>query len=96
MIGGLLLVLPILITFWVIHWMYSTLVENVVDPLAKIILWKSRWGQADAVLPYWFENYIAPLIAIILVLGLLYILGFFLQSRLRRAPRAIQVDAQVG
>jgi uncharacterized membrane protein len=83
MIGGLLIVLPILISLWVIHWLYSNLETRVIDPLALLVLWKFR--QADAELPYWFETYAAPVIAIVLVLVLLYFLGFFVHSRLRRA-----------
>lgn len=85
MIGGLLLVLPILITLWVFHWLYSNLETRVIDPLALLVLWKVRRGQADVELPPWFETYAAPLIAIALVLVLLYFLGFFVHSRLRRA-----------
>src|ERR1700690_1360455 len=77
MIGGLLLVLPILITLWVFHWLYSNLETRVIDPLALLVLWKVRRGQADVELPFWFETYAAPLIAIPLVLMLLYFLGFF-------------------
>src|SRR5262249_38537872 len=32
-LGGLLVVLPILITVWVIYWLYSTLEKYVIDPL---------------------------------------------------------------
>src|SRR5262245_30569424 len=85
MIGGLLLILPVLITLWVIYWLYSTLEKSVVDPIALLVLWKARRGQAETELPYWFETYAAPVIAIVLVLVLLYFLGFFVQSRLRRA-----------
>jgi uncharacterized membrane protein len=84
-LGGLLIVLPILITLWLFHWLYSSLETKVIDPLAQLVLWKVRGGQAEAVLPFWFENYAAPLIAIVLVLVLLYGLGFFAHSRLRRA-----------
>ena len=84
-LGGLLLVLPILITWWVFHWMYSNLEKKVIDPLAKFVLWKVRIGQAGEELPYWFETYAAPLIAIALVLVLLYFLGFLVHSRLRQA-----------
>jgi uncharacterized membrane protein len=83
-IGGLLIVLPILITLWVFHWLYSNLETKVIDPLALLVLWKVRRGQADVELPYWFETYAAPLIAILLVLLMLYFLGFFVHSRLRR------------
>ena len=84
-LGGLLIVLPILITLWVFHWLYSSLETKVIDPLALVVLWKVRRGQADVELPYWFETYAAPVIAIIVVLVLLYLLGFFVHSRLRRA-----------
>lgn len=84
-VSGLLIVMPILITLWLFHWMYSTVATRVIDPIAHMVLWKSRRGQADADLPYWFETYAAPLIAIVLVLILLYFLGFFAQSRMRRA-----------
>jgi uncharacterized membrane protein len=84
-LGGLLLVLPILITLWVIYWLYSALEKYVIDPLARLVLWKVRGGQPDAELPFWFEAYAAPLIAIVIALALLYCLGFFVHSRLRRA-----------
>jgi uncharacterized membrane protein len=84
-ISGLLIVMPILITLWVFYWLYSTLEAKVIDPIALLVLWKIRRGQTDVELPYWFETYAAPLIAILLVLVLLYFLGFLVQSRLRRA-----------
>jgi uncharacterized membrane protein len=82
LLAGLLLVLPILITFWVIHWLYSGLEKYVIDPFALLVLRQVR--QPDTELPYWFENYAAPCIAIFIVLLLLYVLGFFARSRLRR------------
>jgi uncharacterized membrane protein len=85
LLGGLVLVLPILITLWVIYWLYSTLEKYVIDPLALLVLWQVRRGQPDTELPYWFEAYAAPLIAILIALLLLYGLGFLVHSRLRRA-----------
>src|SRR6516165_157013 len=64
-LGGLMLVMPILITFWVIYWLYSTLEKYVIDPLALLVLGKVRAGQPDLELPYWFETYVAPLIGIL-------------------------------
>jgi uncharacterized membrane protein len=84
-LGGLLLVLPILITLWVIHWLYSALTTYVIDPLAQLVLWQVRGRQPETELPLWFEKYAAPLIALLVVLVLLYCLGFFVRSRLRRA-----------
>jgi uncharacterized membrane protein len=65
--------------------LYSGLETYVIDPLAKLVLWNVRRGQPDTELPYWFETYAAPLIAILIALALLYCLGFFVHSRLRRA-----------
>jgi uncharacterized membrane protein len=84
-LGGFLFVLPILITLWAIHWLYSTLELYVIEPVARLVLWNVRQGDADRELPGWFEAYAAPLIAILVILVLLYCLGFFVHSRLRRA-----------
>jgi uncharacterized membrane protein len=84
-IGGLLLVLPILITLWVIHWLYAVLESYVIDPLAQLVLWQVRKQRPETELPVWFEKYAAPLIALLVALLLLYFLGFFVRSRLRRA-----------
>jgi uncharacterized membrane protein len=84
-IGGLLLVLPILITIWVIHWLYSILVTYVIDPLAHVVLWQVQKHQPETDLPLWFEKYVVPLIALLVALLLLYCLGFFVRSRFRRA-----------
>jgi uncharacterized membrane protein len=82
--AGLVLVFPILITLWVVVWMYSSLEKNVIDPLARLVLWKGQ-GLSDTELPYWFETYAAPVIAILLALALLYCMGFLARSRLRQA-----------
>jgi uncharacterized membrane protein len=82
-LGGILLVLPILITLWIIHWLYSTLEKFVIDPLALLVLWQIEGHRPDTELPFWFETYAAPVIAIIIALVLLYCCGFFVRSRLR-------------
>jgi len=81
--GGLLLVLPIVITLWVIHWIYSGLERYVIDPLALVVLRKVGGHRPDTELPVWFETYAAPFIAIVVALLLLYFLGFFVRSRFR-------------
>jgi uncharacterized membrane protein len=80
--SGLFFVLPIVFTLWVIWWLYKGLEKNVIDPIALLLLWKLQWIRTEE-LPFWFENYAAPVIAIILVLVLLYCLGFFVNTRLR-------------
>jgi hypothetical protein len=63
-IGGLVLVLPIVITFWVLYWLYSFPQAYVIDPLAQVLLWLVRGRQPGGELPYWFETYAAPVIAV--------------------------------
>ncbi|QDU31757.1 hypothetical protein ETAA8_69170 [Anatilimnocola aggregata] len=88
-LGGLIMVLPVLITLWVVGWLFFALRSYVIDPLAMLVLWTIRKGRFSSDLPDWFEIYAAPPIAILLALLLLYVLGFFVHSRLRRGFDAI-------
>src|SRR5262245_39417544 len=83
-LGGFVLVLPIVTTPWASRGLYSTLAHHVIDALAQVVLCQVRGSQPNAELPYWFETFAAPLIAILIVLLLLYGLGFFVRSRLRQ------------
>lgn len=82
-LAGLLLVLPVFITFLVVHWLYSTLRGYVIIPLGELVLWKVLRLQPDADLSFWFTHVGAPAIAILIALVILYILGFFARSRLK-------------
>ena len=84
-VGGLLLSMPLLLTIWVITWIYSILEDKLIDPLAAVLLWKLKWTTSSTELPYWFEKYAAPIIAIVLALILLYTLDLLADTRLRRA-----------
>ncbi|MCR9117217.1 MAG: DUF502 domain-containing protein [bacterium] len=98
-IQGLLLALPILITFWILHWLYATIRERVIDPVAYSVSWAVTAyfnrpdaeppiigivpeGDAPFVLPEWFDSFAAPILATAIIVGLLYLLGMFFQSRL--------------
>jgi uncharacterized membrane protein len=85
LLGGLILVMPFLITLWVIRWMYSILEKNVIDPLALLLLWKLKLTTSSTELPYWFETYVAPVLALILALVLLYCIDLLADTSLRRA-----------
>ena len=82
---GLMLAMPVLITFWILIWLYSLLEKKLIDPLAGVVLWKLHWTTSSGELPYWFETFAAPVIAIILALALLFCLGYFAETTLRRA-----------
>lgn len=82
-IGGVMIVSPIAITFFIIHWLYATLTSIVITPVARLFMWVIT-REPDR-LPPWFKNWVAPVIAIVIVLVLLYLLGMFFRSRLHSA-----------
>ncbi|HEV3162926.1 MAG TPA: DUF502 domain-containing protein [Isosphaeraceae bacterium] len=84
-LSGLLLALPIVITLWIIYWLYSTLQGLVLNPLARLINGSVFANRARQELPFWWDNVVAPLTAIVLVLAFLYFLGYLVRTRLARA-----------
>jgi uncharacterized membrane protein len=85
LLEGLFVVLPIGITFWLLRWLYSFLEQYVIDPVAAFVLFKASLIKGEDQLPPWFEYYIAPLIAIFIVLVILYLCGVFAHTRCRAA-----------
>ena len=83
-VSGLILALPIVLTFWIIYWLYSTLKQLVLDPIARVIKYLLDVNQIGD-LPRWWNQFAAPLVSIILVLLVLYFLGLVVHSRLHRA-----------
>ncbi len=85
LLEGLFVILPIGITFWLLRWLYSFLEHYVIDPVAGFVLFKASLIKGEDQLPYWFEYYIAPLIAIAIVVAILYLCGVFAHTRFRAA-----------
>jgi uncharacterized membrane protein len=81
-LAGLLLVLPFIVTFWIVYWLYTILEEYVIAAVARLVvhLVEGQTGGAD--LPPWFANYVAPFLGMLGVVLLLYFLGAFARSRL--------------
>lgn len=83
-LSGLILALPIALTFWIIYQLYLTLSRVILDPATGIV--RILLGYREGFNPNGtYERYISPLIAIVLVFSLLYMLGLFARSSLRRA-----------
>lgn len=80
-IAGLLLVLPVFITFWVLYWLYSLLSDYVIEPAARVAVYLGQGRPVGTELPPALERYWAPLFGIVLVLCLLYVAGLFVRSR---------------
>jgi uncharacterized membrane protein len=76
--------MPLLLTLWIIGWLYSILELKVIDPLVGLLLWKLKLTTSSTDLPYWFETYAAPLLALALALGLLLALDLLADTRLHR------------
>jgi len=82
-VSGLILALPIALTFWIIYQLYLVL-NTALNYPAWVV--RSLLGFREGFNPNsaWLQ-WVSPLIAMILVLSLLYILGFFARSWVHRA-----------
>ncbi len=87
--SGLVVALPILITFYILYWIHLFLRENVLDPLAtranaliQSLGPESRVVQISQGLPGWWVEIAAPLVAIVTIAALLYVLGYLVRSRI--------------
>jgi uncharacterized membrane protein len=82
-LSGLILALPIVLTFWIVFWLYSTFKSIILDPIAGLVqrILRAEGVQLD---PLW-TNIVTPIIAIALVLGSLYLMGLLVRSSLASA-----------
>jgi uncharacterized membrane protein len=85
LISGLIFSLPIVITFWIIYWIFLTLERFLLNPAAavihRIIAWMRNYPFfAELELPGWWYNIASPVLAIVLMIAILYMLGLFLRS----------------
>jgi uncharacterized membrane protein len=83
-ISGLILALPIALTFWIIYQLYSMLHKAILEPATRVVRTLLRYQEGYDPNGAW-EAYVSPLIAIVLVMSTLYMLGLFARSSLRRA-----------
>jgi uncharacterized membrane protein len=82
-VSGLFLALPIVITFWIVYWIYITFHHYLLDPITDLIQYLKLTGNLTA-MPEWWDRYVAPLVAVLLALLTLYLLGLLVQSRWHR------------
>jgi uncharacterized membrane protein len=71
-VGGLVLALPIVLTFWILYWLFTTFTRGFLDPLAQTIGTLFHFPLAQAL---WWKRFVNPLIALGLTVGSLYFLG---------------------
>ena len=82
-LSGLVAALPVAVTFWIIYWLYTTFQRLILEPMRAGV--QALLGQriVDAP-PWWWDRFVAPILAIFAVLLLLYILGLLVRSRVHR------------
>jgi uncharacterized membrane protein len=85
LISGLIFTLPIVITFWIVYWIFMTLERFLLDPAADVIHRIHGWMRnypafQELRLPDWWYNIASPVLAIVLMLVILYGMGLFFRS----------------
>jgi uncharacterized membrane protein len=93
-ISGLVLALPIAVTFWILYWLYTTFQSVVLRPLTLAVAYLLG-VEGVQVRPFWWEKIVAPILAIAFVLIVLYFLGLFFRSRLHRMVDWIMLHVPV-
>jgi uncharacterized membrane protein len=95
-IEGLLFVLPIVVTFYLISWLYSKLDAYVIEPIAVLVIWKTQFlVHSTNELPDWFKNFAAPLISLVLVLLAVYLCGILAHTQFRKRVNQLLLKVPV-
>lgn len=81
-VAGLFVVLPVLITFYVIQWLYDFFTRLLIAPIAGWLI--ESWFGEGVTSPKFVEYFLAPVAALFLVGAALYVAGIFFNSRLHR------------
>ena len=84
-ISGLIFSLPIVITFWIVYWLFMTVEQFLLNPLAGLINRIQAWMRDSPTLqeldlPQWWYNIGSPFLALLLALAILYLLGLIFRS----------------
>lgn len=77
-LGGLIAALPIVLTFWIVYWLYATVSQVVLLPVIELVRYVlGNHGFSERI---WY-TFISPIIAVCLLLTFLYFLGLFVRTR---------------
>lgn len=80
-LSGLIAALPIVLTFWIIYWLYSTITEVILYPAIRAV----RYVLGSYGFPESVDRLLSPPIALALALFFLYSLGLFVRSRVHQS-----------
>lgn len=85
-VAGLIVALPIVITVFILSYLYALLDSMVFGPITAVVTYLlDRLGFNGDPLQPWWDRAVVPLINVATVLVLLYFLGLFARSRLHQA-----------
>jgi uncharacterized membrane protein len=93
-IGGLLLALPIVLTFWIVYWLYTMIKEVVLDPMTRVTRY-ALGAVGVRVEAVWWDRVAIPILTVVLVLSLLYFLGLFVRSWVRNVVDRVLMHVPV-
>jgi uncharacterized membrane protein len=79
-LAGLIAALPIALTFFIIRWLYVTAIA-ALTPLIEVV--RYVMSNHDLSARVWYD-FVAPAVAVVVVLCSLYLLGLFLHTRVHR------------
>jgi uncharacterized membrane protein len=88
-VSGIILTLPIVITFWIVYWIVLTLERFLLNPVAGVLHRIQYWMRdnsalQDIDLPNWWYNVASPLLALFLMVAFLYVMGLIFHTWLFR------------
>jgi len=83
--SGILLTLPIVITFWIVYWIVLTLEQFLLNPIAGVLHRIHAWitdnpALQELKLPDWWYNVASPVLALCLMLAFLYAMGLIVRT----------------
>jgi len=100
LLSGLLVAAPVVITCWIVYWLFVTLGRFLLDPitrLAEAVAYGLRQSPAlkEAHFPDWWYTIASPILAIALVLIVLYLLGLAVRSWIYRTIDGLFLKAPI-
>lgn len=90
-LSGLIAALPLAMTVFIVRYLYLT-VMAILTPLIEAV---RRYLSSKELSDEFWYTYIAPVIAVLLILTFLYTLGLFVRTRLMRAFDAVMASVPV-
>ncbi len=89
LMSGIILTLPIVITFWIVYWIVLTLEQFLLNPIAGVLHRIHAWitdnpALQEFDLPNWWYNVASPVLALFLMVAFLYAMGLIVRTWLYR------------